>query len=38
VWLEMQQQRLVKASTMAPIVMGVPWLQHTPLQVHDPTS
>jgi hypothetical protein len=23
---------------MAPIVMDVPWSQHTPLQVHDPIS
>jgi hypothetical protein len=23
---------------MVPVVMGVPWSQQTPLQVHDPTS
>jgi hypothetical protein len=23
---------------MALVVMGVPWSQYTPLQVHDPTS
>jgi hypothetical protein len=38
VWLEMQQQRPVEASTMAPVVMDVPWSQYTPLQVHDPIS
>jgi hypothetical protein len=35
-WLEMQQPRPVEASTMALVVMGVPWSQHTPLQVHNP--
>jgi hypothetical protein len=34
----MQQQRPVEVSTMAPVVMDVPWSQHTLLQVHDPTS
>jgi DNA-binding protein H-NS len=30
-WLEMHQQRLVEASTMVSVVMGVPWSQQTPL-------